>query len=52
VRVEPSANRILLRPYGIRGRLTWGDLASSETIRPAGVTGQTSVEWMVPMVRQ
>ena len=51
VRVEPSANRILLRPYGIRGRLTWGDLASSETIRPPGVTRETPVEWMVPMVR-
>ena len=25
VRVEKSANRILLRPYGIYGRLTWGD---------------------------
>ena len=31
VRVEKSANRILLRPYGIYGRLTWGDMASSET---------------------
>jgi len=52
VRVELSANRILLRPYGIRGRLTWGDLASSESIRPAGATRETPVEWMVPMVRR
>jgi 3',5'-cyclic AMP phosphodiesterase CpdA len=48
VRVELSSNRISLRPYGIRGRLTWGDLASSESIRPAGVTGDTPVEWVVP----
>ena len=40
VRVEPSANRIVLRPYGVHGRLTWGDLASSESIRPAGVTAR------------
>ena len=52
VRVELSANRILLRPYGIRGRLTWGDLASSDSIRPPGVTRDTPVEWMVPMVRK
>ena len=42
VRVELSANRILLRPYGIRGRLTWGDLASSESIRPAGATARNA----------
>ena len=50
VRVEPSANRIILRPYGVHGRLTWGDFASSEAIRPAGATRETPVEWMVPMV--
>ncbi len=49
VRVEKSANRILLWPYGIYGRLTWGDLASSETIRPPGATRETLVEWIVPM---
>ena len=49
VRVEPSANRILLRPYGINGRLTWGDLASSESIRPAGTTRDTPVQWVVPI---
>ncbi len=52
VRVELSASRTLLRPYGIRGRLTWGDLASSESIRPPGVTSETPVEWIVPMARR
>ena len=51
IRVEPSAHRILLRPHGIRGRLTWGELASSEAVRPSGVTGDTPVEWIVPMAR-
>ena len=52
VRVERSSGRIRLLPYGIHGQLTWGDLASSESIRPAGVTGDTPVEWIVPMVRR
>jgi len=49
VRVERSAGRILLRPYGVNGRLTWGDMGSSETIRPAGAARETPVEWTVPM---
>jgi hypothetical protein len=49
VRVERSTGRVLLRPYGVNGRLTWGDLASSESIRPAGVTRDTPVQWVVPI---
>ena len=49
VRVERSSNRVLLRPWGIHGRLTWGDMASSPSIRPADVTAETFVEWSVPM---
>ena len=29
VRVERSTNRVLFVPYGVHGRLSWGDLASS-----------------------
>jgi 3',5'-cyclic AMP phosphodiesterase CpdA len=51
VRVERSTRQIRLRPYGIHGRLTWGDFASSESIRPPGATRATAVEWSVPMAR-
>ena len=51
VRVERSSGRIRLLPYGIHGQLTWGDLASSESIRPPGTTEATPVEWLVPMRR-
>ena len=50
VRVEPSANRVRVLPYGVHGRLTWGDMASSDTsIRRPDVTAETLVEWSVPM---
>jgi len=52
VRVERSSRRISLRPYGVHGRLAWGDLASSEGIRPPGATRETPVEWSVPMDRR
>ena len=51
VRVERSNGRIVLRPYGVNGRLRWGDMGSSETIRPAAATRETPVEWTVPMRR-
>ena len=51
VRVERSSGKIRLLPYGIHGQLTWGDLASSESIRPPGTTAATPVEWLVPMRR-
>jgi hypothetical protein len=49
VKVEPSAGRVRLVPYGVHGRLTWGELATSPGLRPAGATEQTLVEWVVPM---
>jgi uncharacterized membrane protein HdeD (DUF308 family) len=49
VRVEPSANRVRLIPYGVHGRLTWGELASSESLRASGAADRTFVEWVVPM---
>jgi len=45
VRVEPSANRVRLRPWGVHGRLRWRDLQASEGLRPAGVSEDEAVEW-------
>ncbi len=49
VKVERSLNRVRLIPYGVHGRLTWSDVASSDSLRAAGVTGGAAVEWVVPM---
>jgi uncharacterized membrane protein HdeD (DUF308 family) len=49
VKVEPSANRVRLIPYGVHGRLTWRDLASSESLRMGGADDRSPVEWVVPM---
>jgi calcineurin-like phosphoesterase family protein len=49
VKVEPSAHRVRLIPYGVNGQLTLGDVATSVRLRPAGATDQTLLEWVVPM---
>jgi uncharacterized membrane protein HdeD (DUF308 family) len=49
VRVEPSAGRIRLIPYGVHGRLRWRDLAHSSNLPPAGIGRDDPVEWVVPM---
>jgi len=49
VRVEPSKKRIQLRPYGVHGRLRWGDLAESGDVHPPGIPADTPVEWVVEM---
>jgi len=49
VRVEPSSNRIRLRPYGVYGRLRWRDLAHSPLPSPPDDGEQAFVEWTVPM---
>jgi hypothetical protein len=49
VKVEPSANRVRLIPYGVNGRLTWDEVAHSNSLVAAGVAGATPVEWVVPM---
>ncbi|MGH9146677.1 MAG: hypothetical protein ACRD1Q_08210, partial [Vicinamibacterales bacterium] len=49
VRVERSANRVRLIPYGVHGRLTWGELAASDGLRAAGAADRALVEWVVPM---
>jgi len=47
VRVERSANRVRVIPYGVHGRLAWRDVAASERLRRAG--DDALVEWVVPM---
>jgi len=49
VRVEPSANRIRLLPYGVHGRLRWREVAHSATLVPPGAGEDGRVEWTVPM---
>jgi len=49
VRVEPSAHRVRLIPYGVNGRLALGDVATSSGLRVAGDTDRTPLEWVVPM---
>ena len=51
VRVEPSANRVRLIPYGVNGRLTWADFGASPALTESGALNQSLVEWTVPMVR-
>ncbi len=45
VRVEPFANRVRLRPWGVHGRLRWRDLQTSESMRSPGVSAEDEVEW-------
>jgi hypothetical protein len=45
VTVEPSTRRITIRPWGIRGPLTWGDFDRSA---PADAPDDRIVEWVVP----
>ena len=52
IRVEPSMKRIRLVPYGVHGRLRWGDLEASGEVRPAGVSADAPVEWVVGMPGQ
>jgi hypothetical protein len=51
VRVEASATRIVIVPYGVHGRLRWRDLD-----RSAGLTAAASpdafAEWIVPLPAQ
>ena len=48
VRVERSAHRVRVVPYGVHGRLTWADLAASDSLRSSH-TDNTLVEWVIPM---
>ncbi len=49
VRVEPSAKRVRLLPYGIHGRLRWRDFSHSTLPQPAPGGEDALAEWVVPM---
>ena len=49
VRVEPSAQRVRIIPYGISGRLRWSDFQGSADFTPPGAAGRDFAEWTVEM---
>jgi hypothetical protein len=49
VRVEPSAGRVRVIPYGVHGRLGWADLHASPQLRPAGAGDDRPVELVLPL---
>jgi hypothetical protein len=49
IKVESSANRVRVIPYGVHGRLTWRDIASSDSPLRPRADDQGLVEWVVPM---
>src|SRR5262249_21655971 len=49
VRVERSAHRIRLVPYGVHGPLRWRDVAHPPGLPPANAADDAPVEWIVPM---
>jgi 3',5'-cyclic AMP phosphodiesterase CpdA len=48
VRVEPSASRVRILPYGTNGRLRWRDLQGSADLVPFGASDADFAEWSVP----
>jgi hypothetical protein len=49
IKVESSSNRVRVIPYGVHGRLTWGDIASSDGHLRSGANNQGPIEWVAPM---
>ena len=49
VKVELSAHRIRVIPYGVRGRLTWAEVAASPGVRPGNTPDDGFVEWLIPV---
>jgi len=49
IRVEPSARRVRLLPYGVHGRLRWADLDTSPGLQSVGSSPDSLVEWVFPM---
>ncbi|WP_303902433.1 metallophosphoesterase [Thiohalomonas denitrificans] len=49
VRVERSANRVLLRLYGVQGALRWRDLQIGGEVLPSGKGRNDNVEFVVPL---
>jgi uncharacterized membrane protein HdeD (DUF308 family)/3',5'-cyclic AMP phosphodiesterase CpdA len=51
VRVEPSAGRVRMLPWGVHGRLRWADLQASPGWRPPAARADELVEIVVPIMR-
>jgi 3',5'-cyclic AMP phosphodiesterase CpdA len=47
VTVDPAGRRIVLRPWGVRGPLTWSDFDRSGAGQAPGASGDQPVEWVV-----
>jgi len=45
--VDPARRTLTVRPWGIRGPLTWNDFDRSAGVMPAGATPDRAVEWVV-----
>jgi hypothetical protein len=48
VTVDPVARTITVRPWGIRGPLTWNDFERSAQVMPPGGSLDRPVEWIIP----
>ena len=47
VTVDPAERRITIRPWGVRGPLTWNDFDRSESVMPPDAAPDGAVEWVV-----
>jgi hypothetical protein len=47
VTVEPASRRIVVKPWGVNGPLTWGGFDRSAMMMPTGATPDQPVEWVV-----
>ena len=47
VTVDPAARRLIVRPWGIQGPLTWGDFDRSGSIAPTGSASDQIVDWVL-----
>ena len=52
VRVENSKDHVRLIPHGARGPLRWRELETFGAVKPTGVTGEDTVEFVIPMSKQ
>ncbi|HEX5216538.1 MAG TPA: metallophosphoesterase [Vicinamibacterales bacterium] len=47
VTVDPAARTVTIRPWGIRGPLTWKDLERSAQVMPPGTALDQPVAWLI-----
>jgi hypothetical protein len=47
VTVDPAARRVTLRPWGVRGPLTWNEFDRSPSAMPEGASPDGAIEWVV-----